>query len=879
MCKKEQKNERVKLLELANLRKKIVKAKGSYVFSDDGERYLDFTSQYGVHLFGHNPDFLYESIYDFWKENLPNMIQPFENKGAKNLTKLLIKLSPGDMQHVVFTNSGAESVEAAIKMVRAISDRKGILSTKNSYHGKTLGALMATGNSRYRDAFHPTDNYFDAVPFGDISTLSAALSTKKHAAFIVEPIQGEGGVNVPPDNYLKECERLYKEHGVLFIVDEIQTGLGRTGYLFCCEKYKVEPDILLLSKSLGGGIFPIGACVTNDKAWSKKFGMLHSSTFAGNQLSCVVALRVLKALTKNDDIFNNVRENGNFLSEKLNQLKEKYPSVVQDVSGLGFMQGIKIKPWLDEDSYFIPGASYLGLAIPIISSYLLNVHNIFTLPTLTENNTLRIQPNLLMNKNEIYSLVKSLDDVFSIISKGDYYRLFNTLTGIGSNNENKISKDINQNGNPALIKNTNKLGTFAFLIHPTELDDLITGSPSGNFINKKYDKERVSSWYENLKSMYGLSAFPAYYLPRCESKSGGYVDGWLITSLLTPRELMRLPKNKKQELLSDYIECAKSVGADIVGLGAFTSVISRSGHLVKDKGIHITTGNSYTALVCTETIKKLSKDLGRAINKAKVAVVGAKGSVGRLISLDIAHDAGELVLVGNPKNPRSIEDLKVVAGEICIHLLKSDKSINSPLREKLDYANICMDDISVDFTGEDNTLDYRKIFNWISQAYKDSTGLEFPIFLSTSIEVSLPECEIVFTATSEGKEFIKPHYLKKNSIICDASRPSDLSKNIAQARKDIFVFEGGLVKFHEDVRFGRPNILGFKSGINLACLAETITLSMSNPVKNYSIEGTSPLDEAKQIFKKAHKHGFKPFCPIDIFIEEENDTFIENVYV
>ncbi|MBG90851.1 MAG: aminotransferase III, partial [Actinobacteria bacterium] len=649
--------DRKRILKVLNMQKEIIKAKGPYLYDANGSKYLDFTSQYGVHLFGHNPDFLWNELTKLKHESPPNMIQPLENQASNQLADLLIQITPGDMSHVTLTNSGSETVEVAIKMARSRKKKFKILSTTNSYHGKTLGAVLATGNSSYRDAFHPKDPYFQHIPFNDIDTLEEHLSSNDIAAFIVEPIQGEGGINVPADNYLKSCQELCNKYNTLFIVDEIQTGLGRTGDLFACQQQQVEPDIILLSKSLGGGLVPIGACICNKKAWTVEFGIKHSSTFSNNHISSTIALSTINHLLNNPDILLNVQKNGKYLSEQLRKLTLTYPSVFHQNSGRGLLQGIKVHPWKCEDSYFPFTMNNLGLSVPLISSFLLNQHGILTAPTLTSHHTLRLQPNLLIKQSQIERLICGLNDLGDIISKKQFSKLISTAAQIPLAPHSTKTKHTTPPTLPIKISTEKKLGTFSFFIHPTTEDDLIDGLPSNTLCPLDTDsKNKLQQWMSSLKDIQ-KDACPVYYLPYLPSKKGGYVDGWLISSFLTPKEMIQLPRKEKLNLLSSYIDHAKAVNADIIGLGAFTSVISRSGTLIEHCDIPITTGNSFTALTCTKSVKLTCNQLDRNLSKSSVAIVGAKGSVGRLAALDISQNCKSLFLIGNPENKNAINEL------------------------------------------------------------------------------------------------------------------------------------------------------------------------------------------------------------------------------
>ena len=259
-----------KLLASIKMDKKFVRGEGCYLFDDSGNRYLDCIAAYGALPFGYNPKAIWDVINDFQRSMEPSFVQPSALEAAGILAELLIKIAPADLRYVTFTNSGAEAAEAAVKLCRSATGRHGILSTIKGFHGKTLGALSATGNSSYQTVFGAPVEGFAHIPFGDADALEKELKNKKdfYAAFFVEPIQGEGGIVEPPKGYLKNVREICSKYGVRLVADEIQTGLGRTGKMFACADENVSPDVLLLAKALGGGIIPIGACLSNENTVS-----------------------------------------------------------------------------------------------------------------------------------------------------------------------------------------------------------------------------------------------------------------------------------------------------------------------------------------------------------------------------------------------------------------------------------------------------------------------------------------------------------------------------------------------------------------------------------------------------------------------------------
>ena len=851
--------ERAKFLELLNFDKNIARAEGSYLYTADGEKYLDFTSQYGAVPFGHNPEFLWDELLSQHKQSPGIMIQPFKSRGALALANELIEVAPGKPTNITFSCSGAEAIETAIKMARARTGRNKILSTLNGFHGKTMAASLATGNPYYREPFLCQNNDFAHIPYDDLAALEAALVSKEYAAFIVEPIQGEGGMIVPSPGYLKGCERLCSETGTLFVVDEIQVGLGRTGRLFACEAEDVSPDILVIAKALGGGMLPISACVANAKAWSKDFGQRHSSTFANNHLSAQIGLAVIRKLRSDSSVLDNVNTVGRYLKDQLNRLVAKFPKAFRSCSGEGFMLGLAIADWQDDEAYATGMTSKMGYAVPLVSSYLLNRHKIFTAPTLNASNVLRIQPNYLATAEQVDRLVAALEDVGALVTEGRFAEFFRAAIGLKPAVKAQKLRAVK---NVIALPSGPKLGTFAFFMHPTTEQDATEGMPGGSEAYDEQETEKVINWIRQLKSVSSLAA-PTYYMPCFPSKQGGYVDGWLISCPLTPREMMRLTKEEKAKLLNSYVKSAQSVNATMIGLGAFTSVISRSGLLVSDCGTPVTTGNAYTALTSTDSIRQLVQRSGRTLSELHLGIVGVSGSVGRLAMLDLGPDCKKISLIGNARNKTNHDSLEAVAGELLIEILGQTPGEYKSIRAELVAAGITAEHVLCDSSELSHADRHRQIYKRIKYVFErnKSAAAKFPITLTNEITQQLPHCDIVITATSNGEAFIKSECLARNAIICDVARPSDLTSEVLEQRDDVLAYEGGLVKLPAHLRFGGPNIVGLETGISLACLSETVILTMSQVQKNYSVGGVSSIAEARQVFQFANEHGFSTHIP------------------
>lgn len=317
-----------------------VSAEGMYITDQDGRQYLDFLGGYGVFSLGHrHPDVLKAVVDQLQKQPLSS--KTFFNPVQGALARRLAEVAPEGLQYTFFSNSGTEAVEAALKMARAATGRSGFVSTEGGYHGKTMGALSVTGREKYRKPYQPLVPGASFVPYGDLAAAEAAIN-ETTAAFIVETVQGEGGVHVAPPGYLAGLRAACDRAGALLIADEVQTGLGRTGKWFGCDHEGVSPDLMTLAKALGGGVMPIGATMGTAAVWTKVFAdnpLTHTSTFGGNPLACAAGLAVLDIMER-DNLVERVATQGDRLQAALKEAFKDQP-LVAEVRGQGLLIGVE----------------------------------------------------------------------------------------------------------------------------------------------------------------------------------------------------------------------------------------------------------------------------------------------------------------------------------------------------------------------------------------------------------------------------------------------------------------------------------------------------------------------------------------------------------
>ena len=314
---------------------------GLYIFDEKGNKYLDCAGGYGVFILGHKHPKVAGAVKN-QLDKMPLSSKIFFNPLMAELAEKLTNHCGGNLKYCFFCSSGTEAVEGAIKIVRLTTGKTGIISTQNSFHGKTMGSLSVSGREVYKNGCGPLLPETIQVPFNDPDALNKAID-EHTAAFITEPIQGEGGINMPSDDYFAKVRQICSDRGILFIADEIQSGMGRSGKFLALDHWDVKPDLVLLAKGLGGGVMPIGAIVGTAEVWRPFFTnpLIHTSTFGGNQLACSAALATLNVLEE-ENLIKNCAKSGHYFLESLEKLKKLYPQIIKDVRGIGLMIGVEL---------------------------------------------------------------------------------------------------------------------------------------------------------------------------------------------------------------------------------------------------------------------------------------------------------------------------------------------------------------------------------------------------------------------------------------------------------------------------------------------------------------------------------------------------------
>jgi putrescine aminotransferase len=378
---------------------------GSCFKDVNGKEYIDCLGGFGIYNVGHRNPKVVKAVTDQLKRQALHSQDLLDPLRAM-LAKILGEITPGDLKYAFFTNSGTESVEAALKLAKMYSERTTFISTTRAFHGKSLGSLSGTAKGMFRKPFLPLIPGFRHVPFGDIDMMRKTFEVcasvgEDVAAVILEPIQGEGGIILPPENYLKQVRELCDQYGSLLIFDEVQTGMGRTGKMFAAELYEVVPDIICLAKAFGGGVMPAGAIVAREDVFKSWFEnpFMHTTTFGGNPLACAAAIATIGVLIE-EKLPERAAEVGAYFLEELEKAAKGHEDKILEIRGQGLMIGIEFHQ--DEIGYDVSKGMF--------------DRGVLVAGTLINSKTIRIEPALTISFDEVNKVVATFKEVLEQIN-------------------------------------------------------------------------------------------------------------------------------------------------------------------------------------------------------------------------------------------------------------------------------------------------------------------------------------------------------------------------------------------------------------------------------------------------------------------------------
>jgi acetylornithine/succinyldiaminopimelate/putrescine aminotransferase/predicted amino acid dehydrogenase len=980
------------MLSCLKLNIPYTKAHGNYLYynktSSEGIKetpVLDFVGGYGANVLGHNNPKLKQTLIDCLNDDLPNLSQGSVRVKAAELAEKLNQLVPAKGKYICnFSNSGTESVEAALKhayKVRAdkilrkfeqISTRLNstrnfialenpnlqlpenyenikdliaelqeqnrteltkfdknpiICAIKGAFHGKTTSSLKVTFNKTLRESYEGMSALksvfidldkpeqlqelvlnnlitFRNIKIEDLKITIEEWNISTVFAFILEVILGEGGILILKDEVLHKLASLHGTLNVPFIVDEIQTGCGRTGTFFAYEQTAlrhIEPDYITLSKALGGGLTKIGVTLIHEKEYDPEFGLVHTSTFAEDDTSSAIGLKVIDILTsENGKVMHEAIVKGDMIINKLKALQQKYPSMITDVRGRGLMIGIEFSS-LNDHSPFFRYAGGQGFIAMLISSYILNYHNIrifSPLSTMFKGNpgkrrpaVIRIQPSVFITEEEVDRLVFAFDEVLNIIANNNEYVLLAHLM------DKELSPEVCHFPHdvpityPAQKARTDIQGRVGFIVHITELSYLIDYYlPS--FKLYEYNRRELTKWWDKLCRFLDPDLMHRAYITSGEKTIEANLVGvpflpkYMIKTYAEGQECAETEREKRnhlvdiQDRIQEAVIKARDLGdaqnpVNIVGLGAYNSIVTENSLTLNDNEVPVTTGNAFTTALVYLGICEAVKKQNKKFHNLTASVIGATGNIGSALTYLIGTKVKKIYIIGRDKElsrhkllktrhmclARILDNVRfqVIAGipveDITINGF-SDTIYQDIIRPILARGEL-QPEFLWGFYGEllgdkQVSLCNGEILDRLIMEYYKTEDNPFIEIADLSVN---KDCDIVAIATNSSNAWlVKPEDVKKGAIVCCASVPSNLSETFKDQTEDFYVFDGGyaLLPDNSEIDFiGMP-----KNGNAYGCLAETLLLGFEGTTKSFA-RGDITVTQITKTISLAEKFKFK----------------------
>jgi acetylornithine/succinyldiaminopimelate/putrescine aminotransferase/predicted amino acid dehydrogenase len=767
---------------------------------------VDLVAGYGALLLGHNHPALLAEMTRFLSSGRPNHTQGAVRSGAERLARALAGRAGGDFC-VLFANSGTEAVESALKHALLETGGRTLIALEGGFHGKTLGSLQVSANPHYREPFGSgsVDVGVVRVRPNDLDHLQSVFAAARApAGFLFEPLQGEAGIRPLTAEFVQQAAALCREYGIPLIADECQTGLGRTGEFLASHALGVQPDYIVLAKALGGGLAKISALLVRRERYRPQFDLLHSSTFADDESSCAVAVKVLELLDA--ATIELCRTKGEQIRHRLEQLRGRYPAVLREVRGSGLLLGVELQRPAGSSGYLLTFLSQQHLLGPLICSFLLHDHGVRIATTLSDPFTLRLQPSAFIAGEHIERLYTGLEDVCQRLDGGDLAGLMRFLASTPSTPPT-----------PPIDAAPRLPGTSASL-EPVQFDTV----PSGrNSMRRRFAGGPDVAWIfhfvdeEDLVHLEpGLAGLTSLQRRALSQRTAALVDPVVLETVeirsltgervhlhpillpVTSEWLLRRRSGRghlaARSLIQRGVDAAVALGCEVVTLGQFTSIVSRGGRSLQARGACLTSGNSYTAALIAQSVVRALVQRGLDRRELTLAVIGAAGDIGRTCTALLAPGFQRSILVGTPKTA-SHRRLKRLADET---------------------------------PGGEPATDFSQIRN----------------------------ADVVICATSCLRASLGPDFLAPAAIVCDVSVPHMLAPGAADALQGRTVLPGAVVRLPGAENLGIPGF-PLETGFTYGCMAEGLLLGLSG-VSRHSWSGPSLVQQAGRMAGLAERHGF-----------------------
>ena len=651
----------VSLLQALNLDVVYDRAEGDYLWQKQQNqqiKVLDLVGGYGANLLGHHHRELVAEAQRLLMAQIPLLAQGSCRSGAAQLAQALSEIV-GDYV-TIFTNSGTETIEAAIKHASLERQRPILWAVKGSFHGKTLGAIQLTWSAQKQFVeFGPQVHYLD--PHEPSSWEEASREVDQVAAIFIEPILGEGGIKQQPQDFIDWLLEIKQANDIPLVVDEIQTGLGRTGKFLASDLLGIEPDYLCLSKALGGGLAKIGALMIKRDRLIPDFSVQQTSTFAEDDMSCLIALKALEIIQR-DNLPARCSRVGDRFLQALETLRTRFPDQIKEVRGQGLMVGIELQDQSESESNALRMFSQNGYLGYMAAAYLLHVHRIRVMPTLSQPLTLRIQPSAYICESELERFVEAVACFCQALKALDIVHLTSFQVGLPA-------KKITSFTTPRPFKRekpqTEK--RVAFLGHFIQADHAIFCEPSLAPLKPRL----LEDYLAKTSTVMGPTMLDGVHV---RSQTGDEVHLSFIGFNLTSKQIKQAWQARRTDWILDKIEAAVAMAkqqvCQVVGFGGYTSIVSRNCRRVKTPDIALTTGNSLTVGMGILALQKAAQQRNIELSQSRLAVVGASGNIAATYAAMMAPHVKEIVLIvrhlNSPQLKKAIAKIRHMAPDISI---------------------------------------------------------------------------------------------------------------------------------------------------------------------------------------------------------------------
>lgn len=720
------------------------------------------------------------------------------------------------------------SIDGLLELVESynqsqLAEKPILFALERAYHGKTLGSLTLTYNSKYREPFYvdektvqflPTyatdeelqknfsDHSLDLIELGihQIGIFFGKTNISRVAGLFVEPIQGEAGIYPLDGNYLALLKKYSLKESVPLVFDEIQAGMYRTGLLASGHHSHVTADIYCFSKALGGGVAKIGATCIHSRRYQEDFGYLHASTFAEDGYSAAVGCEVLNLLTQKQTLQQGMQQ-GEYLKSCLDLLHDEFPQIISEVRGKGLMLAIEFSQELKNICFEFRVFAEAQMIGYIISSALLHHENVRMAPSLSNGSTLRVQPTIFITRDEINYFIIALRRVCLQLQSGNFTYFFQQLypnTELESLPAKLISAEFTKSERPLAV----------FLCHLIDADHVKRVTPAFRNVPDAVLEKRLALMKRAME-------FGVYHAQTLTVSEGKEIDIILMGIAMTSSELKKSFIGKgRSDLIAKVqraVDYAKELGANTVGLGQFTSIVSGNGLYLDSRGMNLTTGNSYTIALAIEAATREAQKKNLNLTTATVGMVGAAGNIVSVAAMLMADVVQKLVLIHHTtleKSPKLMSVLKTILRESLQS--EADSSFNSWLKSSL--PNGCLDQDA-------------ELLAWINLPHTRN-------HLIVTDDLSLlKECSIIITGASSGQGFLQPEHFGKDAVIVDVAVPANIKPEVLTTlrsqRKDVTYLLGGVAKLPGDQSIMTP-LFPLADNESFACMAETFAMGFSD---------------------------------------------------